>query len=306
MPYMLISTQIRLEAGPTFVGDGKSDKDLMEKLQAKATQQLGNEFVASYLGKGYSAARNNIVQEYITQLPPRIVLDILERKEHLFSYQGRSECACVDLGTLPDSLPTTLPPLWYHLASLLYSGKVIMPVGRSSALTRAWKLVGDPYTALATAVQSNGDKASAVEKDGSVGLINRIIKELRERAVMSVAKSFSSIPLADLAARAHLETDAAVEIMETLFKQGKLLAEISLSEGIVRLEVVPEKINNHDVIAKFERLNVLRQEMERMDNIAQLHPALLQRCVKTAALLPYTFPTNEDEGIEMGSSPLEY
>ncbi|KHJ78611.1 hypothetical protein OESDEN_21766, partial [Oesophagostomum dentatum] len=76
----------------------------------------------------------------------------------------------------------------YHLASLLYSGKVIMPVGRSSALTRAWKLVGDPYTALATAVQSNGDKASAVEKDGSVGLINRIIKELRERAVMSVAK----------------------------------------------------------------------------------------------------------------------
>lgn len=39
-----------------------------------------------------------------------------------------------------------------------------MPVGRSSALTRAWKLVGDPYTALATAVQSAGDKASAVEK----------------------------------------------------------------------------------------------------------------------------------------------
>ncbi|KAL6739486.1 hypothetical protein Aduo_012932 [Ancylostoma duodenale] len=205
----------------------------------------------------------------------------------------------------------------YHLASLLYSGKVIMPVGRSSALTRAWKLVGDPYTALATAVQSTGDKASAVEKvlndhrkvfteDGSVGMINRIIKELREKAVMSVAKSFSSIPLADLAARAHLESEAAAEIMETLFKQGKLLAEISISEGIVRLEVVPEKINNHDVIAKFERLNVLRQEMERMDAIAQLHPALLQRCVKTAALLPYSFPTNEDEGLGMSSSPLEY
>ncbi|ETN79514.1 PCI domain protein [Necator americanus] len=139
-----------------------------------------------------------------------------------------------------------------------------MPLGRSSALTRAWKLVGDPYTALATAIQSTGDKAGAVEKvlnehrkifneDGSVGLISRIVKELREKAVMSVAKSFSSIPLADLAARAHLESDAAVEIMETLFKQGKLLAEISLSEGVVRLEVVPEKINNHDVIAKFER-----------------------------------------------------
>ncbi|RCN25007.1 putative GTP cyclohydrolase I feedback regulatory protein, partial [Ancylostoma caninum] len=48
MPYMLISTQIRLEAGPTFVGDGDSDKGLMERLEATPSQQLGNEFVASY------------------------------------------------------------------------------------------------------------------------------------------------------------------------------------------------------------------------------------------------------------------
>ncbi|VDM72997.1 unnamed protein product [Strongylus vulgaris] len=46
--------------------------------------------------------------------------------------------------------------------------------------------------------------------------------------------------------------------------------------------------------------------MERMDAIAQLHPALLQRCVKTAALLPYSFLTNEDEGLGMSSSPLDY
>ncbi|VDM58247.1 unnamed protein product [Angiostrongylus costaricensis] len=61
MPYMLISTQIRLEVGPTFVGDGYSDKGLMEKLRAKPSQQLGNEFV-----------------EYMTALAPRQVLDILE------------------------------------------------------------------------------------------------------------------------------------------------------------------------------------------------------------------------------------
>ncbi|KAK6058134.1 hypothetical protein COOONC_04302 [Cooperia oncophora] len=192
-----------------------------------------------------------------------------------------------------------------------------MPAGRSSALTRAWKLAGDPYAALATAVQSAGDRASAVEKvlndnrkvfteDGAVGLITRIVKELREKAVLSVAKSFSSIPLSDLAARAYLDTDTAVEIMETLFKRGKLLAEVSISEGIVRLEIVPEKINNYDVVSKLERLNVLRQEMERMDAVAQLHPALLQRCMKTTALLPYCFPTNEDEGLGMSSSPLEY
>ncbi|VDL79938.1 unnamed protein product [Nippostrongylus brasiliensis] len=192
-----------------------------------------------------------------------------------------------------------------------------MPAGRSSALTRAWKPLGSPYTALASAVQSSGDKATAVEgvlnkyrevftDDGAVGLIMRIIKELREKAVLSVAKSFSSIPLADLASRAYLDTDTTVEIMETLFKQGKLLAEVSISEGIVRLEVVPEKVNNHDVAAKLERLNVLRQEMERMDATAQLHPALLQRSMKATPMLPCCFSLNEDEGVGMGSSPLEY
>ncbi|KJH47950.1 putative GTP cyclohydrolase I feedback regulatory protein [Dictyocaulus viviparus] len=197
----------------------------------------------------------------------------------------------------------------FYLASLLHSRKVTVPSGRSSALTRAWKLVGEPYTALASAAQCSGDKASAVEKvlnekkkkfleDGAVGLITRIIRELRHAAVLSVAKSFSSIPLADLAYRSYVDNDAAVEIMEILFKQGKLLAEISISEGIVRLEVLPEKINSDDIISKFERLNILRQEMERMDAVAQVHPILLQRCVKSASLIPYSFTNNDDEGLD--------
>ncbi|ETN79515.1 putative GTP cyclohydrolase I feedback regulatory protein [Necator americanus] len=64
---MLISTQIRLQTGPTFVGDGDSDKYLMERLQARPSQQLGNEFVASCM-------------EYITPLSPRLVLDLLEKE----------------------------------------------------------------------------------------------------------------------------------------------------------------------------------------------------------------------------------
>lgn len=63
MPYLLISTQIRLEIGPTFVGDSESDQALMERLQAKPSRQLGNEFV-----------------EYMTSLTPRQVLNILEKE----------------------------------------------------------------------------------------------------------------------------------------------------------------------------------------------------------------------------------
>lgn len=62
MPYILVSTQVRLENGPTIVGDVGSDPVLMEQLNAKAVQQLGNNFV-----------------EYITPDVPRVVLNKLEK-----------------------------------------------------------------------------------------------------------------------------------------------------------------------------------------------------------------------------------
>lgn len=52
-----------MECGPTMVGDGESDAKLMEKLDAKLTKQLGNEF-----------------QEYITKWSPRKVLNQLEKE----------------------------------------------------------------------------------------------------------------------------------------------------------------------------------------------------------------------------------
>ncbi|XP_043930124.1 GTP cyclohydrolase 1 feedback regulatory protein [Protopterus annectens] len=44
MPYVLISTQIRLETGPTMVGDEYSDPSLMAYLGARKTTVLGNNF----------------------------------------------------------------------------------------------------------------------------------------------------------------------------------------------------------------------------------------------------------------------
>ena len=42
MPYVLISTQIRLECGPTFCGDEDSNPELMKYLGAELTQEAGN------------------------------------------------------------------------------------------------------------------------------------------------------------------------------------------------------------------------------------------------------------------------
>ncbi|KAH3859469.1 GTP cyclohydrolase 1 feedback regulatory protein-like [Dreissena polymorpha] len=44
MPYVIVSTQIRLECGPTTVGDEWSDKELMAYLGAELIQILGNNF----------------------------------------------------------------------------------------------------------------------------------------------------------------------------------------------------------------------------------------------------------------------
>ncbi|XP_061173246.1 GTP cyclohydrolase 1 feedback regulatory protein-like [Saccostrea echinata] len=63
MPFVLISTQIRLETGPTVCGDEWSDPDLMEYLGARLTKALGNNF-----------------KEYISVDPVRIILDKLEKR----------------------------------------------------------------------------------------------------------------------------------------------------------------------------------------------------------------------------------
>ncbi|KAK7153474.1 hypothetical protein R3I93_011401 [Phoxinus phoxinus] len=62
MPYILISTQIRLETGPTTVGDEHSDPSIMNYLGARRTTILGNNF-----------------SEYHVDEPPRLVLDKLDK-----------------------------------------------------------------------------------------------------------------------------------------------------------------------------------------------------------------------------------
>ncbi|ETE63557.1 GTP cyclohydrolase 1 feedback regulatory protein, partial [Ophiophagus hannah] len=62
MPYILISTQIRMEVGPTMVGDEHSDPNLMNYLGAIKRNMLGNHF-----------------WEYYVNDAPRIVLDKLEK-----------------------------------------------------------------------------------------------------------------------------------------------------------------------------------------------------------------------------------
>lgn len=90
MPYLLVSTQIRLECGPTFVGDGKSDKSLMAKLEAIPSKQLGNEFSVSIATFIAQLDQNvfiisfsklvKVLQEYMTNLTPREVLNLLEKE----------------------------------------------------------------------------------------------------------------------------------------------------------------------------------------------------------------------------------
>ncbi|KAH9499623.1 hypothetical protein Btru_074295 [Bulinus truncatus] len=63
MPYVIISTQVRLDIGPTVVGDEWSDKELMEYLDATLIKLLGNNYA-----------------QYRTNDAPRVVLEKLEQR----------------------------------------------------------------------------------------------------------------------------------------------------------------------------------------------------------------------------------
>ncbi|XP_021941144.1 GTP cyclohydrolase 1 feedback regulatory protein-like isoform X2 [Zootermopsis nevadensis] len=61
MPYVLVTTQIRLERGPTIVGDEFSDTELMSYLGAVKKTEPGNNFAV-----------------YVAEHPPRLILNKLE------------------------------------------------------------------------------------------------------------------------------------------------------------------------------------------------------------------------------------
>ena len=44
MPYILVTTQIRLETGPCIVGDESSDPEIMKYLQAEQQREKGQFF----------------------------------------------------------------------------------------------------------------------------------------------------------------------------------------------------------------------------------------------------------------------
>ena len=44
MPYILVTTQIRLETGPCIVGDENSDPEIMKYLQAEQQREKGQFF----------------------------------------------------------------------------------------------------------------------------------------------------------------------------------------------------------------------------------------------------------------------
>ena len=63
MPYLIISTQIRSECGPTLCGDEHQDVNLMSRICAALTKEPGQPF-----------------KHFVSPDPPRVVLDKLEKE----------------------------------------------------------------------------------------------------------------------------------------------------------------------------------------------------------------------------------
>ena len=86
MPHVLVTTQIRLENGPTFVGDEDSDPELMQYLGARKITEPGNNF-----------------STYLTDFNVRRVLDLLEKQGYrLVGMSGMGQ-TCVWTMWIPSS-----------------------------------------------------------------------------------------------------------------------------------------------------------------------------------------------------------
>lgn len=78
MPYVLVTTQIRLENGPTYVGDEYSDPELMHYLCAEKITEPGNNFAT-----------------YSSGLNVRRVLDLLENRGYRLKGMSGMGQTCV-------------------------------------------------------------------------------------------------------------------------------------------------------------------------------------------------------------------
>lgn len=78
MPHILVACKIRLQSGPTLVGDESSNPALMAELDAVLQQDPGDTYA-----------------EYRTELPPRIVLDRLQKRGYSVVGQSGIGQTCV-------------------------------------------------------------------------------------------------------------------------------------------------------------------------------------------------------------------
>ncbi|XP_055879337.1 GTP cyclohydrolase 1 feedback regulatory protein-like isoform X2 [Biomphalaria glabrata] len=78
MPYVIISTQVRLDIGPTVVGDEWSDPELMEYLDAALIKQLGNNYA-----------------QWRTNDAPRVVLEKLELRGYKLAAMAGVGQTCI-------------------------------------------------------------------------------------------------------------------------------------------------------------------------------------------------------------------
>ena len=78
MPYILVTTQIRLETGPCIVGDESSDPEIMQYLQAQQKREAGQFFKVRISLVFLTGFIFCYLKVWESKLVPRQVLDKLE------------------------------------------------------------------------------------------------------------------------------------------------------------------------------------------------------------------------------------
>ncbi|CAI4225421.1 unnamed protein product [Auanema sp. JU1783] len=202
----------------------------------------------------------------------------------------------------------------YYIVSLILHGRLDIPSSRSSALLRAWKAdrsapysqlvqaAGNPENSIEEVTKTLKSNATAFNEDENAELVQALIETIKYKAVLKVAKSFSSITLTNLAARAKLVDESdVIPIINKLVNSGELNASISPDSNVIHLDLPIENINRKDIDERIRKLEYMCGEVKKMDLAARLNPMLITRNLKNSSLSYF----QDDEGLSMSNNPID-
>lgn len=180
----------------------------------------------------------------------------------------------------------------YVLVCVIAEGKILqLPKYTSHIVARGIKSLCAPYHELTAAYSSHSPAklSSMIEwhrqvylQDKNMGLVKQVFTSLHKRNIQTLTKTFITLSLSDVAARAHLSSPQEAETyLRSMIDDGDIFAIINQKDGMVSFYDNPEKYDNAAVLENIDRdihyFMELDRKIQEMDSEIMVNPQYVRK-----------------------------